>query len=100
MIRTTNNSTILGARGRVSVIGLLVVCSLGLLPVLVYYRDNLGVGERADLVPDLPLLVRQQIVDHVVVRPERTGDVGDQRSPPSPDFPNLTLTYYPCYYQF
>ena len=45
---------------------------LGLLPVVVYDRDDLGVGEGPYPVPDLPLLIREQLVEQVVVGPQST----------------------------
>jgi hypothetical protein len=50
---------------------------LGLLPVLVDDRDDLGVRERPNPVPDLALLVREKVVQNVVVGPQRPGNVGD-----------------------
>src|SRR5918994_1380544 len=40
---------------------------LGLLPVLVDYRDDLGVSESPNPVPDLTLLLREQLVEQIVV---------------------------------
>jgi hypothetical protein len=56
---------------------------LGLLPVFVDYRDDLGVSESPNPVPDRTLLVSEQLVEQVVVSPQRPGDVGDHATPPS-----------------
>src|SRR5215212_9709414 len=80
---------------------------LGLLPVLVYDRDDLGVGEGPDPVPDLSLLIGEQLVEQVVVGPQRPGYVSDHCfllvwASPNPNSigpQTFTQTYYPCYYQ-
>src|SRR5215204_864866 len=56
---------------------------LCLLPVFVYNRYDLGVSERPHPVPDRTLLVSEQLVEHVVVGPQRPGHVGDHSAPPS-----------------
>jgi len=52
----------------------------GLLPILVYDRDDLPVGEGADLVANLTLLIRKHLLQKIVVCAQRSGDVGYQSS--------------------
>jgi hypothetical protein len=80
---------------------------LGLLPVLVDDGDNLGVGEGPYSVPDLSFLLSEQLVEQVVVGPQRPGYVSDHcfllaRASPNPNSigtQTFTQTYYSCYYQ-
>src|SRR5918998_1802521 len=50
---------------------------LSLLPVLVDHGYDLGVRERPHPVADRALLIRKQLVEQVIVGPERPGNVGD-----------------------
>jgi hypothetical protein len=52
---------------------------LGTLPVVVDHGDDIPVGEGAYPVPDLLLLVGQELLNEVVVGAKRSANVGQQR---------------------